>query len=124
MCRFRLLSVSSHVTAEASGRERLEMNRRLIHTCLDRARTFEPDIVVFPEIMLHQGVGPTPEAITHAESVPGPMTEEVAAKARALNAHVLLPLFERSGATVYNSVVLIGRAGEIRARRLASGRND
>ena len=113
MRKVRVLSVSCHITADASGSVRLELNRRLIHACLDRARAFEPDIVVFPEIMLHQGVGPTPEAIGYAEPVPGPTTEEVAAKARALNAHVLLPLLERDGTRAYNSAVLIRRAGEI-----------
>ena len=113
MRRTRVLSVSCRVTAETSGPRRLELNRRLIHACLDRAEAFDPDIVVLPEIILHQGVGPTAEAIGHAEPVPGPTTEEVAAKAQALNAHVLLPLLERSGGRVYNSAVLIGRAGEI-----------
>ena len=112
MRRARVLSVSCHVTAAVSGVERLELNRRLVNACLDRAEAFDPDIVVFPEIMLHQGVGPTPEAIGYAEAVPGPTTEEVAAKARALNAHVLLPLLEKSDDRVYNSAVLIGRTGE------------
>jgi len=114
MRNVRVLSASCHITAEVSGAERVERNRRLIHLCLDRAGAFAPDIVVFPEIVLHQGVGSTPEALRYAEPVPGPTTGKVAEKARALKAHVLLPLLERSGDKVFNSVAFIGRDGDIR----------
>jgi len=111
MRKVRVLSVSCHITAQVCGAERLDLNRRLTHLCLERAGAFDPDFVVFPEIVLHRGVGPTPEALAYAGPVPGRTTEEVAERARALKTHVLLPLLERSGDKVFNSVAFIGRQG-------------
>lgn len=113
MKKVRLLSACCYNTETNSGQRHWEGNRRLILDCLDRAAAFRPDVVVFPEICLHQGIGNTPEAIWLAETVPGPTTERVAEKARELNSHVLLPLYEKSGKLVYNSAALINRQGRI-----------
>jgi hypothetical protein len=107
----RLLAASAYNRTETAGEARLDQNRRLILDCLARAEAFNPDFVVFPEIMLHQGVGPMPEAVAFAETVPGPLTEAVAERARVLDSHVILPLLEKCGDKVYNSAVLLGRDG-------------
>ncbi len=111
MRKTRILAGSSYNRTDISGDERLEMNRWLMLECLDRAKDFQPDIVVFPEIALQGGAGRTPEILRKAETVPGPMFEAVAEKARALKSHVILPMLEKRGEKVYNSAVLIGRDG-------------
>lgn len=113
MNNVRILSACCYNADKTSGKRRLEENRRLILDCLDRAAAFRPDVVVFPEICLHQGTGKAREAIRLAETVPGPTTEMVARKAASLKSHVLLPLYEKSGGMVYNSAVLMGRDGSI-----------
>jgi len=113
MKKVRILSACCYNAEKTAGQRHLAGNRRLILDCLDRARNFHPDVVVFPEICLHQGIGPTPAAIRFAEPIPGPTTAMVAQKARELNSYVLLPLYEKSARLVYNSAVLIDRRGKI-----------
>lgn len=113
MNKVRVLCACCFNAGHSSGKGRLEGNRRLILDCLDRARAFRPDVVVFPEICVHQGIGKPPESIRFAETVPGPTTDLAARKAAELNSHVLLPLYEKSGNLVYNSAALIGRKGNL-----------
>jgi len=109
----RILSVGCWNRSGLEGPERLALNRKMVLTCLDRAGAFDPDFVVFPEIMLQGSVGRTPEILKYAEPVPGPMVDAVGEKARQLNSHVIIPLLEQVGNKVYNSAVLVGRDGNV-----------
>src|SRR5690242_17698524 len=48
-----------------------------------------------------------------AESCPGPTTERLAKVARAKRADIAVSIFEREGAAIYNTAVLIDRAGNL-----------
>ena len=48
----RLLAACCQVKDESSGEERVEKNRRMILECLELAKEFRPDFVVFSEIAL------------------------------------------------------------------------
>jgi nitrilase len=107
------LAACCEVKDESEGEERLEKNRRMILECLDRAKEFRPDFVVFSEISLHLEAVPTTEAMKRAETIPGSSTEMVAEKARELGSYVWLPMFEKLDGKMFNSVALIDRGGEV-----------
>ena len=52
-----------------------------------------------------------------AVSVPGPVTDQIAAAARQSGMHVLLGVNERDGGSLYNTQLLIDAAGDIVLRR-------
>lgn len=52
-----------------------------------------------------------------AVSVPGPVTEAIAAAARQHRMHVLLGINERDGGSLYNTQLLFDSSGEIRLKR-------
>ena len=88
----------------------VEENRELVLGLLDRALSFRPDLVCLPETFVTIGV---PSETSHAETVPGPTIDAVAARARAHRCYVVCPLFTRRDGVIYNSAVVIGREGEI-----------
>ena len=73
---------------------------------LDRAGSSQPDIAVLPETFL-------PDA---EEVLPGPVTSRLAAWARAHSSYVLFGLKVRDGDALYNSAVLLDRAGKVVGR--------
>jgi len=79
---------------------------------IDEAAQFRPDIMALPEnvpTLAHQGV----TYLDVAEPVPGPLTERLAAKARAYQCYILFPMIELLDGKPYNSAVLFGRNGDI-----------
>jgi predicted amidohydrolase len=117
MLNTRLLSISCWnkytERPELTGKERYEQNLALILESLDRAESFNPDFIVLPEIVLHVGVAETADALPWAEEIPGRAVNSVAERAIKLNSHILFPLFEQKDGKLFNSVVLIGRDGEV-----------
>lgn len=109
MQQTRLLSMACYV---GEAQDQKAANLAMVLACLERAAAYRPDFVCFPEIVLHQRMK-FPDAIAAAEPVPGPATEAVAALARKINTHMILPLVERRGEDAYNAAVLIGRDGQI-----------
>lgn len=111
----RVLSASCGIVSagKPDPGARLDANRRMLAEVLDRAAKYRPDFVCFPELIVQSGCGGFPEMAALAEPVPGPTVDLVAAKARALRCHVILPLFEQQGGRVYNTAVLIGRDGAV-----------
>ena len=93
-------------------------NRAKILMWLEKAKTENnADLVVYPETVT-TGFGPdtTPEGLYNiAEEIPGPFTEELGARARRLNLHVVLPVYEKGldKGVVYNSSVLIDNTGQV-----------
>jgi len=98
--------------ASASLRPEGDAERRIEHAShlVWRARQLGADIVAFPETYVHTGLG---EAKDLAETLPGASTERMAQAAKKHSLHIVWPLYERAGDTLYNSAVLIDRGGEI-----------
>jgi predicted amidohydrolase len=70
---------------------------------LNQAASFQPDIACLPELFPRRP----------PEPVPGPVTERLARWAREHSSYVVFGLKTRMGDRVYNSAVLIDRAGRI-----------
>ena len=98
----RVVTLSQDGLTEKPGRPMLEATL----TRMDRAASFEPDIVCLPETFTR----------SDAEPVPGPTTEPIAAWARKHRCYVICPLKVRIDGVVFNSAVLIDRQGEIVGR--------
>jgi predicted amidohydrolase len=69
------------------------------------------DVILFPEGATAVDTG-IPYAKV-AEPVPGPITNQLAELARRKNSYVAAGIYEREGAAVYNTAVLIDRKGNI-----------
>ena len=105
--------MSRYVTvASVSGAPRGSLQERLDHAAhmLWRAKQLGADIVAFPEIYPHAGLG---EAKDLAETLPGAATSRVAEIAKEQSLYVVWPLYERANDSLYNSAVLIDRGGAI-----------
>jgi predicted amidohydrolase len=112
----RILAASCGFTTDPklAPEARLEANRRMILEALDGAAKFQPDFICLPELVLQYGCGDFGRMAALAEPVPeGPTVELVARKARAMNTHIILPLFEKEGDRVFNTAALIGRDGRL-----------
>ena len=72
------------------------------------------DIVCLPEGITLVGNGLKYAQV--AEPVPGPSTEFLGALAKRLRVWLVAGIFERSGARIYNTAVLIGRDGSLAGR--------
>ncbi len=68
------------------------------------------DIIVLPEGITVVGTGKSYAEV--AETVPGPTTERLGALARRKNAYIVAGIYEREGAAIYNTAVLIDRSGK------------
>ncbi|HEY2597528.1 MAG TPA: carbon-nitrogen hydrolase family protein [Candidatus Dormibacteraeota bacterium] len=104
-----------------------DANVQVVLDVLDSVRDSHPDFVLFPELATTPffAIGLKNQAYFDlAETVPGPTTKIVGAKAKELGCHVILPLFERGQleGQYYNSAVVIGPDGEIIPGVLPDGR--
>lgn len=70
---------------------------------LDQAAAFHPDIVCLPEVFSNRD----------AETVPGPVTEKLAAWARANSSYVIFGLRTKKGGRNFNSAILLDRQGKV-----------
>ncbi|OAI49989.1 hypothetical protein AYO44_06040 [Planctomycetaceae bacterium SCGC AG-212-F19] len=98
----RVVTVSQDGLQDQPGKPLLDATLKL----LDRAASFQPDIACLPETFTRG----------EAEPVDGPTTRRVADWARAHSCYVICPLQVRAGERIYNSAVLIDRAGKIVGR--------
>jgi len=72
------------------------------------------DLVVFPECTITGYQFDTrEEALTVAQTVPGPATNVFSSFCAELNIHVIIGLLERSGKSLFNTSVLIGPEGPV-----------
>ena len=90
--------------------DRLRANLDSIHAALNRVSRHDPDLVVFPELVLQRRDSRNPEI---ACTVPGPETDELGERAREVGAHVVVPMSERDGERLYNAAVMIDDTGEV-----------
>jgi len=69
------------------------------------------DVILLSEVINYTGTGREFEQV--AERVPGPATARLSEVARARKAYIVAGLVEREGVVVYNTAVLIDRAGRL-----------
>jgi predicted amidohydrolase len=92
---------------------------------MSEAASLGADLIVFPEVALQQcppwaqdGRPPTADEMAYmrdtAETVPGPSTDLLVAKAKELGIHAVLGMTEKDAAgTLYNAAVFLGPGGVI-----------
>lgn len=98
----RVVTISQDGMNEKPGQAMLEATVAQ----MDRAASFQPDIVCLPETC-NRG---------EAEPLPGPTTQRIAAWAKQHHSYVICPLHVAIGETKFNSAVLIDRDGKIVGR--------
>ena len=109
---------SDQVTVAAvQMRPRLKMISENLANCLQRLEEVarnRANIIAFPELTLSGYIFESrEEALSIAETVPGPSTEQVSQKCASLGVHVIIGLIEKEGDKIYNTAVLIGPRGII-----------
>ncbi len=90
-------------TAEESVRQFIEVIQNSVKP--------DTDIILLPEGITVVGTGKKYPEI--AESIPGPTTERLGEVARQRKAYIVAGIYEREGAAIYNTAILIGRAGQL-----------
>ena len=90
----------------------VEKNRDCVMGLLDAALREKPDLVCLPEAFAIVGLGDLPLE-ERAETVPGPTTDAAARRAREHRAYVICPLKMKRAGRVWNSAVILDRAGQI-----------
>jgi predicted amidohydrolase len=106
----KLATVYHRLQGSASPQDSRERFGRLVEQAAARGA----DIVCLPEGLTIVGNG-----LTHsqaAEAVPGPTTAFLGELAKRLRVWIVAGLYERSGSRIYNTAVLIGRAGALAGR--------
>ena len=98
----RVVTISQEGLKEEPGKPMLEATM----TRVERAASFEPDIVCLPETFTRG----------EPETVPGPTTNRLSAWAKKNASYVICPISVRDGERVFNSAILIDRAGHIVGR--------
>jgi predicted amidohydrolase len=95
-----------------------EENLAGVRARLSVAANQEARLVIFPECILSgYGFGSRAEALPHAETLPGPSTEALAADCRRLNVWTVVGLLERDGDRLFNAAALVGPLGFIAGYR-------
>jgi carbon-nitrogen hydrolase len=111
MARYvRVVSISFQ--GVGPGPDRKERSLRAAVERIDEAAHEKPDIICLPETFAALG-GDEQEWLGSAERVPGPTTEAIAAAARKHRTYIVCPMVQKKGSRLYNSSVLIDRAGEV-----------
>ncbi len=108
--RVKLATVYHRPRGTASPKE----SRERFSWFVEQAAARGADIVCLPE-----GITVVGSALTYAqaaEAVPGPTTAFLGDLARRLHVWVVAGLYERSGARIYNTAVLVGRDGTLVGR--------
>ena len=112
-----------------NAKTNVEANLQAMHTYMDQALTNGADLVVFPEVALQQcppwgniSHTPTSQEMAYvrqtAETVPGPSTSNLVAKASEVKLYVVFGLTEKGDAgQLYNTSVLLGPQGVLGKHR-------
>ena len=109
----RMMRVATTRIAAASPAT-IAANTQLMADMLERIGPEKPDIVLLSENLSTRGVRlPVEEK---AQTIPGPLTEVLSAKAKKFHTHVITTLLERDGNRFHNTAVLIDREGRIAGR--------
>ncbi|MBI5281696.1 MAG: carbon-nitrogen hydrolase family protein [Candidatus Solibacter usitatus] len=78
---------------------------------VDQLVKVKADLIVLPEGITVVGTGKTYAEV--AEALPGPTTERLGVLAKARGAYIVAGVYEREGAVVYNTAVLLDRQGRL-----------
>lgn len=91
---------------------------RNIAKILNYAATVDAELIVFPECA-NSGYGfqSHDEAMKYAETVPGPLTDELGSIVKKQKKYIALGLLERDGSTLRNTAVFFGPDGQIHIYR-------
>ena len=97
--------------------------RRFVET-VEKAVTAKADIILLPEGITVVGTGKKYADV--AETIPGPTTARLGDLAKRRHAYIVAGIFEREGAAIYNTSVLIDRAQRLRrsSNALMSGAHE
>jgi predicted amidohydrolase len=87
-----------------------ESVRRFLEV-VDRSVTQKTDVILLPEGITVVGTGKSFAQI--AETIPGPATQRLGDMARRKNSYLVAGIYERDGNAIYNTAVLIDRAGAV-----------
>lgn len=89
-----------------------EKNLAAVEAHLRESARHGAQIVVFPECVLPgYCFDSLAEARAHAEPIPGPATERLAALCRELSVYAVVGMLEDAGDRLFNAAVLVGPAG-------------
>jgi predicted amidohydrolase len=92
----------------------LQSIRKRLSTAADQGAR----LVVFPEcILTGYGFGSLAQAMPHAEPLPGPSVDSLAADCRRLNVWTVVGLLEHDGDRLFNAAALVGPSGFIAGYR-------
>ena len=108
----RKVTVVTAAVRRGSAPRTVEANLAGAERLLERAGALQADVVCLPEAFLTVGV-PYRSAAEVAQAVPGPATTRIGAAARRHGMYVLCPVLEREGTQVFNTAVLLDRAGNV-----------
>jgi predicted amidohydrolase len=108
--RVKLATVNHRPRGTTSSQE----SRQRFVPFVEQAAARGADIVCLPEGITAVGNGLS--YAQAAEAVPGPTTEFLGDLARRLHVWIVAGLYERSGARLYNTAVLVGRDGKLVGR--------
>jgi len=87
-------------------------NREMIRAKARQAASQGAQLVVFPECILSgYGFESLAEAMPHAETLPGPTTDQIAEDCRELGVWCVFGLLELDGDRLFNSCALVGPNG-------------
>jgi predicted amidohydrolase len=103
----RALTVFHRPRSTRSAAESVEQFCKLVEAAAPR----KPDLVCLPEGITVVGTGRS--YLEVSEPVPGPTTRRLGEVAKKLGTYIVAGIYERSGAQVYNTAVLIDRKGEL-----------
>jgi predicted amidohydrolase len=106
--RVALLQLASAVD---SVRNRADISARLAALGPDD----DLDLVVLPEASMHDFGSPDLDLRPVAEPLDGPFVTMLSAEARRLGATIVAGMFERTDALPYNTLVVVGPDGDLRA---------
>jgi predicted amidohydrolase len=87
-----------------------ESVRRFLDT-IDKAIPGKTDIVLLPEAIT--AIGTRKNYVEASETIPGPTTALLGEAARRRGTYIVAGVHERDGVAVYNTAVLIDRAGDV-----------
>ena len=108
--RIKVLTVGYRPSGTHSAAESVEEFCRVVEAAAGAAAA-KPDAICLPEGITVVGNGKS--YVDVAESLPGPTTKRLGEMAKRLNSYVVAGLYERVGAAIYNTAVLIGRDGSL-----------
>ena len=78
---------------------------------IERKIRDKTDVIVLPEGITSVGTGKS--YVDVAETIPGPSTQRLGQLAKERNTYIVAGIYEREGAAVYNTAVLIDRSGNV-----------